>query len=74
MTVGRRQVMLGSLGLGVAVATGPRIASAREAEVPQPFSTYGVVPGGGIDQTATLQEAADAAAKSGTPLFLPAGV
>ena len=41
MTVGRRQVMLTSLELGVAVATGPRIASAREAEVPQPFSTYG---------------------------------
>jgi hypothetical protein len=30
--------------------------------------------GGAIDQTATLQEAADAAAKSGTPSFLPAGV
>ena len=41
MTLGRRQVMLTSLELGVAVATGPRIASAREAEVPQPFSTYG---------------------------------
>jgi uncharacterized secreted repeat protein (TIGR03808 family) len=74
MTVGRRQLMLGTLGLGVAVATGPRIAPARAADAPQPFSTYGVVPGGGIDQTATLQETVDAAAKSGTPLHLPAGV
>ena len=40
----------------------------------QAFSTYGVVPAdGAIDQTATLQEAADAAARTGTPLFLPAG-
>ena len=39
------------------------------------FSTYGVVPAGGeIDQTATLQLAADQAAETGTPLFLPAGV
>ena len=29
---------------------------------------------GDIDQTATLQEAADAAAQSGTPLFMPPGV
>jgi uncharacterized secreted repeat protein (TIGR03808 family) len=73
MTVGRRQVMLGTLGLSVAVAAGPRLSGARETEAPQPFSTYGVVPGGGIDQTATLQEAADAAAATSTPLFLPAG-
>ncbi len=53
MTVGRRQVMLGTLGLGVAAATGPRAARARGAETPQAFSTYGIVPGGGgIDQTA----------------------
>jgi hypothetical protein len=59
MTVGRRQMTLGSLGLGVAVATDPRMGSARETEGPQPLSTYGVLPGGGIDQTARLQEAAD---------------
>jgi hypothetical protein len=72
MTVARRRMMLGSLGLGVAVATDPRMGSARETESPQPLSTYGVLPGGGIDQTARLQEAADAAAKSGTPPF-PSG-
>ncbi len=39
------------------------------------FSTYGIVPGGGdLDQTATLQLAADQAAETGTPLFLPAGI
>ncbi|MGZ8401530.1 MAG: TIGR03808 family TAT-translocated repetitive protein, partial [Methyloceanibacter sp.] len=67
--------MLAGLGAGLAVATGPRLARARaEVDVPQAFSTYGLVPGGGIDQTASLQEAADQAAQSGTPLFLPAGL
>ncbi len=73
MAVGRRDVMLAGLGLG-AVFAGPRQATSREAETPQPFSTYGVVPAGGaIDQTATLQKALDSAASSGTPLFLPPG-
>jgi uncharacterized secreted repeat protein (TIGR03808 family) len=76
MGVGRRQVLLGGFGFGLAAAAGPRLASARdEAETRVGFSTYGIVPGGGeIDQTATLQLAADEAAESGTPLFLPAGV
>ena len=73
MTVGRRQMMLGTIGLGAALAAGPREAAARDTDMPGPFSTYDVVPGGRIDQTATLQEAADAAAKSGTPFFLPPG-
>jgi uncharacterized secreted repeat protein (TIGR03808 family) len=74
MTIGRRDLMLGGLGAGLAVAAGPRPATAREEpELPQPFSTYGIVPGGGIDQTASLQEAADRAAQSGTPFFLPPG-
>jgi uncharacterized secreted repeat protein (TIGR03808 family) len=72
--VGRRQVMLAGLGIGLAAA-GPRVALAREeAPVPQAFSTYGVAPGDGeIDRTASLQEACDLAAQSGTPFFLPAG-
>ena len=76
MGVGRRQVLIGGLGLGLAAASGPRSASARdEADAPQAFSTYGIVAGGGdIDQTATLQLAADEAAQTGTPLFLPAGM
>ena len=76
MGVGRRQVLIGGLGLGLAAASGPRGADARdEADAPQAFSTYGIVPGGGdIDQTATLQVAADEAAQTGTPLFLPAGI
>ena len=76
MGVGRRQILIGSFGLGLAAAAGPRAAAARdETDDPQAFSTYGIVPGGGdIDQTATLQLAADAAADTGAPLFLPAGI
>ena len=77
MRLGRRQVVLAGMSLGLAAMAGPRLLAARatrESE-PQAFSTYGIVPaGGGLDQTATLQVAADAAAESGTPLFLPAGV
>jgi uncharacterized secreted repeat protein (TIGR03808 family) len=75
MGVGRRELLIGSLGLSVAAAAGPRQTQAREAEdKPQGFSNYGVEPAGGeIDQTATLQLAADQAAESGTTLFLPAG-
>jgi uncharacterized secreted repeat protein (TIGR03808 family) len=73
MAVGRREVMLGTLGIGVALAAGPRRARAVDVDIPQPFSTYGIVPGEGIDQTASLQDAADQAAQSGTPFFLPPG-
>jgi uncharacterized secreted repeat protein (TIGR03808 family) len=74
MQIGRRQVVLAGVGFGLAAMAGPRFLAARDAE-PQAFSTYGIVPAGGdLDQTATLQVAADAAAESGTPLFLPAGV
>ena len=74
MTIGRRDLMLGGIGAGLAAAPGPRAAAAsEEPEMPAPFSTYGIVPGGGIDQTASLQEAADKAAQSGTPFFLPPG-
>jgi len=74
MTVGRRELMLAGLGAGLAAAAGPQTAKARKVTTPEAFSTYGVVPADGkIDQTATLQEAADAAASSGTPLYLPAG-
>jgi len=74
MTIGRRDLMLGAIGAGLAAAAGPRAAAAsEEPETPAPFSTYGIVPGGGIDQTASLQEAADKAAQSGTPFFLPPG-
>ncbi len=74
MTIGRRDLMLGGIGAGLAAAAGPRAAATREEpEMPGPFSTYGIVPSGGIDQTASLQEAADRAAQSGTPFFLPPG-
>jgi twin-arg-translocated uncharacterized repeat protein len=73
MAVGRRELMLGTLGMGLALAAGPRPARSEEGEIPQPFSTYGLAPGDGIDQTASLQEAADKAAESGTPFFLPPG-
>ncbi|HUU67686.1 MAG TPA: TIGR03808 family TAT-translocated repetitive protein [Methyloceanibacter sp.] len=78
MTLGRRELIVAGLGAGIGAgltgAAGPRSAVARESATPQAFSTYGVVPAGGtIDQTATLQEAADEAARTGVPLFLPAG-
>ena len=71
MTMRRRDFMLGGLGAGLTLAVGPRIAGARDAGA---FSTYGIVPAdGAVNQTATLQQAADAAARSGIPLHLPAG-
>jgi polygalacturonase len=64
-------MILSGLGLGVAFAAGPRLAHARWAVA----STFGVMPAGGaVDQTAMLQQAIDAAAKSGEPLFLPPGI
>ncbi len=74
MTLGRREVMLAGLGAGLTAAVGPRMAQARDEVAQDAFSTYGVKPAdGAISQTATLQDAADAAARTGTPLFLPAG-
>jgi uncharacterized secreted repeat protein (TIGR03808 family) len=74
MTVGRRELMLAGLSAGLGVAAGPRGTEARDASSPEAFGTYGIVPAdGAINQTATLQQAADAAAKSSTPLYLPAG-
>jgi uncharacterized secreted repeat protein (TIGR03808 family) len=78
MTLGRRQLLVAGLGAGfgagLTATAGPRAASARETETPQAFSTYGIAPADGvIDQTATLQVAADEAARTGVPLFLPAG-
>ena len=65
---------VGGLGAGLAAATGPRAVEAREEpELPQPFNNYGIVPGGNIDQTPSLQEAADKSAASATPFFLPPG-
>ena len=65
---------VGGVGAGLAAATGPRAVEAREEpELPQPFNTYGIAPGGNIDQTPSLQEAADKAAASATPFFLPPG-
>jgi uncharacterized secreted repeat protein (TIGR03808 family) len=71
MAVGRRELMLGALGMGLALAASFRPARAL-GQVAQPFSTYGVVPRAG-EQTAALQDAADQAAESGTPFFLPPG-
>jgi uncharacterized secreted repeat protein (TIGR03808 family) len=76
MGVGRRELLIGTLGFGVAATAGPRAANAADsADNPQGFSTYGILPAGGdLDQTATLQLAANQAAETGTPLFLPAGI
>ena len=71
MRIGRRDVILSGLGLGIAFAAGPRLERANWAG----SSTFGLTPlGGAVDQTAMLQQAIDAAAKAGSPLFLPPGV
>jgi len=70
MMIHRRDVILASLGLGLALVAPPRWPRAREAGVAHSISPAG----GRADQTTALQHAADAAAKSGTPLFLPPGV
>jgi hypothetical protein len=74
MTVSRREVVLAGIGFGVAFAAGSRCARTRWTG-PRHFNTFGVVPSGtATDQTAMLQRAADAAAWSGLPLFLPPGI
>jgi uncharacterized secreted repeat protein (TIGR03808 family) len=73
MTLRRRDVMLAGLGAGLTVLIDGPSAEARKDSL-APYNTYGVVPAdGAIAQTATLQEAANAAARSGIPLYLPAG-
>jgi uncharacterized secreted repeat protein (TIGR03808 family) len=75
MGVRRRDVLFGGLGFGLAAVASPRTGSAQDADLLQACSTHGLAPQGGeIDQTAALQSAADAAARTGTPLFLPAGI
>jgi uncharacterized secreted repeat protein (TIGR03808 family) len=71
MAIGRRELMLGTLGMGLSLAAGFRRARAR-GEIAHPFNTYGVMPRAG-EQTAALQDAADQAAESRTPFFLPPG-
>ena len=48
--LGRRDVMLGTLGLGLAAAAGPRGLHAGEREAAQAFDSFGLVPGGGVDR------------------------
>ena len=67
MTIGRRELILAGLGAGLAVV-GPRLVVARE------MRAHDVMPGDGVaDQTTALQDAANAAARSGAPLRLAAG-
>jgi uncharacterized secreted repeat protein (TIGR03808 family) len=74
MKIARREFMLAGLGAGLTAAADPHSAAARDTSAPEAFSTFGIVPAdGAINQTATLQRAADAAAAAGTPLYLPAG-
>ncbi|HEY7669038.1 MAG TPA: right-handed parallel beta-helix repeat-containing protein [Hyphomicrobium sp.] len=71
MSVSRRELILAGLGFGVTLAAGARLASAHRTTP----STFGVAPlGSTADHTAMLQHAADAAAQSGRPLFLPPGL
>lgn len=72
MRLGRRELILAGVGVGASLAAGTRGTEARAAKAPEAFSTYGLT-ASGADQTASLQDAADRAAQSGTPFFLPAG-
>src|SRR5262245_32525709 len=75
MAVGRRELLLGGVGLGLAVAAGPRVGLTQDDGLLQACGAQSIAPGGGaIDQTTALQEAADTAAGTGAPLFLPAGI
>jgi putative cofactor-binding repeat protein len=72
MEVGRRETSC-SRGLASvpALSPVPRAADAGETDIPQAFSTFGVVPGdGAIYQTATLQAAADAAGARGNGISI----
>ena len=42
-----RDIMLAGLGLGAGLVAGPRAADAGETDIPQAFSTLGVVAGDG---------------------------
>lgn len=78
MVLDRRQMMIGGVGAGAALAAtaGPRAAPAHAANS-GPGGTsvtdYGIHPGTNADQTARFQAAIDDAAKSGQVLHVPAG-
>lgn len=69
----RRDVMLGGLAVGLTTAIGLHAAHAKAVgAVAHP--SHALIPAGGeVAQTVALQAALDAAAASGTPLFLPPG-
>ncbi len=77
MKLARRDLMLGSAGLGLALAAGSARAGTQPqdvATVSKPMSSFGLVPGSGkLDQSASLQMAIEQAVFSSTPLFIPAG-
>lgn len=71
MSISRRELILTGLGLGVGLAARPHWTRADWAAP----TTIGPAPAGGtVDQTAILQEAIDAAARTGSPLFLSPGL
>jgi putative cofactor-binding repeat protein len=73
LQMGRREALLAGLGAGV--GAGMSIPGATAALALDGLARLGVVPSGGaVSQTATLQQALNQAAASGTPLFLPAGI
>lgn len=70
--IGRRDALLA--GLGASIGAGFGILSPRAALALGGADARGIIAAGGaVTQTATLQQALDDAAASGTPLFLPAG-
>lgn len=79
MTLNRRQMMMGSLGLGAGLAAvaGPRTSLAEAATLSGSIKSvvdYGVITDTDRDQTAVLQESIDTAASRGEILHFPAGL
>lgn len=78
MTLDRRQMMIGGLGVGTGLAAvaGPRVSPAQAAAaagIAKSVIDHGVEPGVDRDQTATLQKTIDDAVKAGVVLHFPAG-
>lgn len=74
MSLDRRQIMLGGIGLGAGTATLAGVQSAQaQAPAGVTASGFGVEPNSAADQTQALQRAIDATAPLGQPLHLPPG-
>jgi hypothetical protein len=74
MAIGRRGfLMAGSAAAGAGMLPANAAAQAEAISGGRSVVDFGVDPGSGADQTEALQKAIDEIAKTGAPVFLPAG-